>query len=169
MRSWAKNRSRQLCWGLVLLAFLQPVLALDCQCACDVRLGCFPETCEQDSLHCHAPDQLTCHKHDHDDERVQLAVASSAVDTTILHGFALRRCQCPIDCDCQGRHSSDPVIVRDSKDAERSTHTAMSSTGCSVSFVTHRQPASTKLLPDQTISCASSALSLCAALCRFVT
>lgn len=95
---------KQLCWGLALLALVQPSLSFDCPCVCDSRREGILTSEETAANHCHQGGSPCCH-HDHKDLDSDVDSGNSKC-LSLLALVEIHRCNCPSDCDCQWRHSS---------------------------------------------------------------
>ncbi len=111
MKSWAANRMKQVCWGLALLALVQPALSSDCSCACNSHREGTPACDVTEASHCHQEGAACCH-HDHKDRNPD-ANCGNAEGCSLLALIDFYPCQCPSDCDCQLRHcSAKSAVVR---------------------------------------------------------
>lgn len=165
MKSWAANRTKQLCWGLALLALAQPVLSLDCPCVCDSYR--IPAGDEIPASHGHDGDASCCH-HGHADS-VSNDSCRDSTSLTVLALVQFHDCQCPRDCHCHWRHADGQAVVISPKTSNNAWRLKASlSDGLYVirALLSHELPG--KLCEQERLP-AVSAQSACAVLCRFLS
>ncbi len=109
MSIWARTIGNVLVWVLVLLAPVQPVLALDCSCICKLAGNRFDqEECQKPECHSHEHTN-GCHHHKN---RTSTATATENEHNTAPTHVAdsprppCRTCDCPQDCNCHLRHAT---------------------------------------------------------------
>lgn len=167
MKSRAADRMKQLCWGLALLALVQPALSLDCPCVCDSHREGIPAEDETAASHCQQGGAPCCH-HDHA-ERGSDDVRRDSKSLSVLALVEFHDCRCPSDCDCQWQHSIAKTTAIRSKAADHPWRLMKPFADCP--YVT-RAP-----LPHGSLGnsrerkgqLAVSAQSACAVLCRFLS
>ncbi len=169
MPTWARTTRKVLVWVLVLLAPVQPVLALDCLCVCNLASNGVAQEKRQKREHNSDEQTSCCHHHKC---RISAATAvENKHNTASTHVAApplpgCRPCDCPQDCNCHLRHATRLGILA-------STVTRVSKDLCGVplgnvalclplSVHEERTDASPHNFSRET-----SALAVCALLCRF--
>lgn len=159
----ARTIRKLLSWVLVLLAPLQPVLALDCSCSCKTDAKCAEKACKHEGA-TPAKTGRCGHSHRH----VVKKSERPAKETRLACIPGCRPCHCPSDCDCHLRHanhlgSTTRAATRPAKDVAKiplPPVTIQSDTAnrgialCPVWYSATRE---------------TSALATCALLCRFAS
>lgn len=167
MKSRAANKMKQLCWGLALLALVQPALSLDCPCVCDSHREGIPAEDETAASHCQQGGAPCCH-HDHA-ERGSDDVRRDSKSLSVLALVEFHDCQCPSDCDCQWQHSDATAVEISSKTANRAWRLTTSFSDCSYftrAPLPQELPGNSREREGQLVVSAQSA---CAVLCRFLS
>ena len=171
MPIWARSIGKALVWVLVLLAPVQPVLALDCSCRCRIAgTAIKPRSCQQTECPCEKP--AAC-SHRHAEPLAAATYVQGNHDQSSEHNGARQPagscpCSCPRDCGCHLRHATRLGIL--SSPATQ----VINHLGCApVGDISPRlligidqQLATTR---HKNFFCETSALALCARLCRFAS
>jgi hypothetical protein len=160
-----------LVWVLALLAPLQPILALDCSCCCKVASSAIKQgTCQRAEGHC--KEHASC-DHRHTERPLSETAVENDRGTASSLGAdpplpGCRPCNCPQDCNCHVRHATRIGIL--------TTHVArIGKDACGVPL---GQITLGLLLPlyeqranarPHHFSRETSALAVCALLCRFAS
>jgi hypothetical protein len=166
-------RGKLLSCVLALLAAFQPVAAMDCACACNCRSISDDATCaaEHDHDHCCGKDcgDACGHQHCRENQCSEGAMQepNGAVDWATTLGLC--PCQCPRECDCHLRHSIVIALARKTDHSVQREHGSMAIAERPTLPVL--RPSSVVSGPAANLSALSdtSALSLCAELCRFLS
>ena len=159
-----KSGLTSLCWVLAMLASIQPLLAFDCRCECGFL----------ENRHTETPDFRTGHEaHDHsccNHGRVNSECGDERESQSLGQYSILRfaPCDCPADCDCQLRHSNDLGALRNLAETERIGPHPIAAVTWEVPDRLLSEHALHGSFEGQSDQYAVSALSLCAALCRFL-
>ena len=160
-----------LVWVLVLLAPMQPVLALDCSCCCKIASKATKQrSCQR--AECHCQENTSC-GHREVEQPPAAATAQNDHDQTAAIAAerrfsGCRPCNCPQDCGCHLRHATRIGIL--SAPAARITKDL-----CSVP-VGYASLRFTLLIREHLTDASPrnfcreiSALAVCALLCRFAS
>lgn len=109
MSMWARTIGNALVWVLVLLAPVQPVLALECSCVCKLAGSSLcQETCQEPENHSH---EGTGCCHHHKNKTVATTAVEKDHNTASTHVAdpplsGCQPCNCPQDCNCHLRHAT---------------------------------------------------------------
>ena len=171
MPSRASTIGKMLVWVLALLAPLQPVLALDCSCLCKLAYnGCDQKKCQKPEHHSNEHTSC-CHHHSN---RTSPATAVEDDHGKTSKHFAdtrlpgCRPCNCPQDCNCHLRHATrigilTTPVTRIGKDL---CGVPLEQITLGLPLPIHEQLADAY---PQNFCRETSALAVCALLCRFAS
>ena len=171
MPMWARSIGKALVWVLVLLAPVQPVLALDCTCCCKIESSVIKQPSCQQAV-CNHHEHASCnHRHA---EQPPAAPAVQNTDDLTSAQIAERRfsgcrpCNCPQDCGCHLRHATRLGILsvpaaRVNKDL---CGVPVGHVSLFVSLPIQEQRTDTH---PKNFCRETSALAICALLCRFAS
>ena len=170
MPNWARSIGKALVWVLVLLAPVQPVLALDCSCSCkNSGTASKPRSCQGTGCPCDKPAACS-HRHAKPAAatRVQCNHDPSSERLGVRRPAGSCPCDCPQDCGCHLRHATRHGIL--SSPATRVTN----DWGCApIAAITQCLLIRTDSQPPTTRHTnffrETSALAICARLCRFAS
>lgn len=167
MRAKPRTRIKLMCWMLALLVPAQPLLALDCPCACASKSQ--PKQGVEVTQRATSGRAAKCCGNCKGRCKERLAVANKQSAPRVrFFGIALRGCQCPAGCDCQWQHSSEIGLAAASQQDDFAVTLTVAPL-CQSTFIieTSSIEAVAFSLP-QTRHSACSSLSQCALFCRFV-
>ena len=169
MPMWARSIGKAPVWVLVLLAPVQPVLAIDCSCCCRIAdTATKPRSCQRTECPCEKPAACS-HRH------VEPSAAATGVqgnhEQSSEHEGARRPagscpCSCPQDCGCHLRHATRLGILS-SPATQVINHSGCASVGAIIPRLLIGIDEQLATKRHQNFFCETSALAICALLCRF--
>jgi len=170
MRTFARAIRAALVWMLALLASVQPILALDCQCSCKQPVSS-PEKIDSSSSACDVGCGGKCLCHKAGSKKASPKLEKDATNRATALGDWLPNCWpcgCPKDCHCHLRH-----LTRLGISPASTTQIKKDLAGASLSPIAQPFTLATCPLanvgPQLNFPRETSALAVCARLCRFAS